>query len=1322
VHGGYGLLHNMDAVGAVTNNERHRNISIDDDRNDDSERKKDLWVRVKGALNRWAQLRRMTKFGMTWLSEASKVTEQERAEFESRHGFSYEFVITFPHGENSEAFDEADTASLWGENPAESLKNDNGDPDFDRHDIVRQLQECGLETETYPSVQGDEIICLIRVPPNILGAFCEANKVELELDPSKLEHLCYTGSPAHEIDANPVPHDELVCEYRPYEHIFAPYHRRVHEHFKCGLGINHPFDRLVRLRLIPIIIQSDIEFDQSRQGGAGLKLGDLKKQGKVLDYFGLHNEGMRQTVYNNWVIKSTWPWALPVNLIRSYFGEKVALFFSFTAHYTSWLLPLALLGFVTQLQIMQNGYNDATMLVVFAAAVSVWFIFMLESWKRKEWQHILVWGMSHFFTAESERPEFEGEIRPSLIDGTPTVYYSDFQRRINALKSFILTTSFIVVNLTLQIAIFAVRTVISGRNDEGRTQQFMLLASSLATSLQINFADGMYKKMAIWLTDLENHRLDSLYYDSLILKFSIFQLFNNFSSLFYVGFVKPYLGIECQTVFESTNPCMHELGFMLGIVFMSDVFSNMVMEILVPRVKTKWRAYMEGHDTDQSSDPVGGGVNGDGVVASVAEQEAVLEQYDVILDLLMDYKTINIQFGYLTFFVAALPILPVIAFAANVVEMRVDGHKLLKEHKCPSSVGASNIGMWHSVFTAYGLLAVISNSALVCFRTNIIQVEQQSTLIWLFFLFQYGVFAGMILVSILVDETPKAVSVQLKRQDHFNDNVLANLIAGGSDVLERFRDEALRLTLKGQDDNYGSIFSLLSIDGQAITAHSLKLGLNLIGFKTTDLDMKILMNRIDADRSGVLELDEFQAFCMATSQEDVRLICRRLRRRLGNRIDEVMNIFEKYDLDGDGTIDASELQLIFTRELRIDVSEKESATLIARFDIDNSGTISVEEFARFLTGDLAIDSGELALKLQELFKLCERNGMSVVKLFTAVDKKNSGLVPFNAVKAILHKYIGVTLSSFELSILRQQYHGATDDNFCRYTDLYSDVMTAKPDKVLDVTIDAAEADGTESESLAKELDHMLNESASVVSKGTGSNTTTAGGGAQMLITQLDWYTPIKMAHALARLAADYAAIGDLTNAEALYQHSIALARAVEQEGDTSASLGILEDASTGATKLAGLGHELIELDQRLATARNDLLTVIKGNDRFLRRHGPSTKNEAASRAKEAAHAIEQQRDLMREDPQPSSDEKDVSVEAVTQRRSSLLHRAAQRRSTPPPNRVLESILRGEKTKPTYPSRNSSTVAVGKKSGQWGDTATPCPKFSIDGLHAETCEW
>jgi hypothetical protein len=78
---------------------------------------------------------------------------------------------------------------------------------------------------------------------------------------------------------------------------------------------------------------------------------------------------MRQAVYSNWILRSTWPWALPVNLIRAYFGEKVALFFSFAAHYTSWLLPLALIGFVAQMQVLQNGYDKSPLLLIFSATV-----------------------------------------------------------------------------------------------------------------------------------------------------------------------------------------------------------------------------------------------------------------------------------------------------------------------------------------------------------------------------------------------------------------------------------------------------------------------------------------------------------------------------------------------------------------------------------------------------------------------------------------------------------------------------------------------------------------------------------------------------------------------------------------------------------------------------------------------------------------------------------------------------------------------------------------------------------------------------------------
>jgi hypothetical protein len=57
--------------------------------------------------------------------------------------------------------------------------------------------------------------------------------------------------------------------------------------------------------------------------------------------------------------------------------------------------------------------------------------------------------------------------------------------------------------------------------------------------------------------------------------------------------------------------------------------------------------------------------------------------------------------------------------------------------------------------------------------------------------------------------------------------------------------------------------------------------------------------------------------------------------------------------------------------------------------------------------------------------------MSVVKLFTAVDTQNVGLVAFAAVRAIFSKYIGALLSTYELKILESQYAGVMDEKQCR---------------------------------------------------------------------------------------------------------------------------------------------------------------------------------------------------------------------------------------------------------------------------------------------------
>ena len=132
-----------------------------------------------------------------------------------------------------------------------------------------------------------------------------------------------------------------------------------------------------------------------------------------------------------------------------------------------------------------------------------------------------------------------------MIDGTSITYYPDWQRRLDTAKSSIASTAFIVVNVLIQILIFTIKSIAYSQF-RGRAQQLMLFLLSLATTVQISFADYGYQQLAIYLTEMENHRLDSEYYDSLILKLSLSQLFNNYSSLFYVAFVKPLLGIKCE--------------------------------------------------------------------------------------------------------------------------------------------------------------------------------------------------------------------------------------------------------------------------------------------------------------------------------------------------------------------------------------------------------------------------------------------------------------------------------------------------------------------------------------------------------------------------------------------------------------------------------------------------------------------------------------------------------------------------------------------------------------------------------------------------------
>ena len=81
------------------------------------------------------------------------------------------------------------------------------------------------------------------------------------------------------------------------------------------------------------------------------------------------------------------------------------------------------------------------------------------------------------------------------------------------------------------------------------------------------------------LNKFENHRTDTEYEDSLIVKTFAFRYVNNYSPLFYIAFVKPYI----QSFDACTgNDCLKELQISLGTIFISKLLFKLIFTITYP--------------------------------------------------------------------------------------------------------------------------------------------------------------------------------------------------------------------------------------------------------------------------------------------------------------------------------------------------------------------------------------------------------------------------------------------------------------------------------------------------------------------------------------------------------------------------------------------------------------------------------------------------------------------------------------------------------------------------------------------------------------------
>ena len=137
--------------------------------------------------------------------------------------------------------------------------------------------------------------------------------------------------------------------------------------------------------------------------------------------FPLHDGELLKRLKDNWnKSKLLEP---PIDEIRNYFGENVALYISFTSYYTAFLVPMSIFGIIhyclDRFLRIDFIYNNLLFACMNLVAVSCF----LELWKRKSNEHAFYFGTYGKLRHKRPRPAFRGEFGMNPITGRVEVQY-----------------------------------------------------------------------------------------------------------------------------------------------------------------------------------------------------------------------------------------------------------------------------------------------------------------------------------------------------------------------------------------------------------------------------------------------------------------------------------------------------------------------------------------------------------------------------------------------------------------------------------------------------------------------------------------------------------------------------------------------------------------------------------------------------------------------------------------------------------------------------------------------------------------------------------
>jgi anoctamin-10/anoctamin-7 len=265
------------------------------------------------------------------ISKAIALRKQANDPFRNLNGYSWDYVMVF------KVYKSTEKLTLKQSDSTLSIKG-----------IVERLSQSGLETKLFFSVQNDEVYCKIR--SSLKRLLQEADRIGyiMRLDSAGVPNALIKGKrnmsegpPDYIWKPVSIPARSTETEIPPYDYIYGKFSSQVHENspIYTTYSNNTLLRGTDRVKLICSIIAARIE-----DSGCQLDTTKLVHENCLLGVFPLHDLVELRSLEEKWMKVCQAPWQQDVEAVKDYFGEKVALYFTWLGHYTSWLMLAASVG------------------------------------------------------------------------------------------------------------------------------------------------------------------------------------------------------------------------------------------------------------------------------------------------------------------------------------------------------------------------------------------------------------------------------------------------------------------------------------------------------------------------------------------------------------------------------------------------------------------------------------------------------------------------------------------------------------------------------------------------------------------------------------------------------------------------------------------------------------------------------------------------------------------------------------------------------------------------------------------------------------------